>query len=315
MPFAWKWAKKPQSFIFNIQDSMRRLKPYLQLLRPHQYIKNGFLFLPAFFGHKLLEYSVLWAATQAFVVFCMAASAVYAFNDIKDRESDRLHPRKRLRPLASGAIPVKSAYFFAVFLTIAALIGAAVALPKEFLGYLGLYLALNLAYSFGLKHLAIVDVVIVSIGFVIRVFAGAAAAFIQPSQWLVLMTFLLALFLSLAKRRDDLLVAGEGPSPRKSLDGYNLEFVTAGMVFMASVTVVSYILYTVAPENIEKHGDRPLYLTSFWVIIGLLRYLQLTLVFGNSGAPTRILIQDRFLNIVVLGWILTFFALFYFPLF
>lgn len=306
-------GQKPSASKKESQDSMHRFNPYLRLLRPHQYVKNGFLFLPAFFGHKLTEVSVLLAATQAFVVFCLAASAVYAFNDIKDQEADRLHPRKRFRPLASGEITVRSAYFFAIFLSAAAIIGAFWTLPKPFLGYLTLYLVLNLAYSFGLKHLAIIDVVMVSLGFVIRIFAGAAAASIQPSQWLVLMTFLLALFLSLAKRRDDLLVAEEGQSPRKSLDGYNLEFVTAGMVFMAAVTVVSYILYTVAPENIIKHGERPLYLTSFWVIVGLLRYLQLTLVFGNSGAPTRILLQDRFLNTVVLGWILTFFALFYFP--
>jgi hypothetical protein len=129
---------------------------------------------------------------------------------------------------------------------------------------------------------------------------------ILPTHWLVLMTFLLALFISLAKRRDDLLLARSGNSGRKSLDGYNLEFVSGAMMIMAAVTIVSYILYTVSPDVIQKHGSTHLYLTSFWVIIGLLRYMQITFVREASGAPTQVLLKDPFLHVVLVLWLISF---------
>jgi 4-hydroxybenzoate polyprenyltransferase len=193
---------------------------------------------------------------------------------------------------------------------LAALAGAL--LPKpDFLLILGAYLILNVAYSFFLKHQAIIDVVCLALGFVLRVLAGGVAAAVPVSHWIIIMTFLLALFLALAKRRDDLLLAAEGQSARRSIDGYSLEFVSTSMAVMAAVIIVAYILYTVSPDTIQKHGTDRLYLTGIWVVVGLLRYLQLALVENCTASPTKILLQDRFLQTVLALWILSFFFLLY----
>ena len=290
---------------------LNKAKLYLQLARPHQYVKNGFVWLPIFFGLKLGD---LWALEQtliAFVAFCLAAGGVYVLNDLKDIQEDRRHPTKKNRPLASGAIPPRGAVIFmAGLLLLAALAGAL--LPKpDFLLILGAYLLLNVAYSFFLKHQAIIDVVCIALGFVLRVLAGGVAAAVPVSHWIVIMTFLLAIFLALAKRRDDLLLAAEGQSARRSIDGYSLEFVSISMAVMAAVIIVAYILYTVSPDTIQKHGTDRLYLTGFWVVVGLLRYLQLALVENRTASPTKILLQDRFLQAVLTLWILSFFFLLY----
>lgn len=290
---------------------LNKAKLYLQLARPHQFVKNGFVWLPIFFGLKLGD---LWALEQtliAFAAFCLAAGGVYVLNDLKDIEEDRRHPTKKNRPLASGAIPPRGAVIFmAALLLLAALAGAL--LPKpDFLLILGAYLLLNMAYSFFLKHQAIIDVVCIALGFVLRVLAGGVAAAVSISHWIVIMTFLLAIFLALAKRRDDLLLVAEGQSARRAIDGYSLEFVSTGMAVMAAVIIVAYILYTVSPDTIQKHGTDRLYLTSFWVVVGLLRYLQLALVENRTASPTKIVLQDRFLQGVLTLWILSFFFLLY----
>jgi len=290
---------------------LNKAKLYLQLARPHQYVKNGFVWLPIFFGLKLGD---LWALEQtliAFVAFCLAAGGVYVLNDLKDIEEDRRHPTKKNRPLASGAISPRGALIFmAGLLLLAALAGSL--LPKpDFLLILGAYLLLNVAYSFFLKHQTIIDVVCIALGFVLRVLAGGVAAAVPVSHWIVIMTFLLAIFLALAKRRDDLLLVAEGQSARRSIDGYNLEFVSISMAVMASVIIVAYLLYTVSPDTIQKHGTDRLYLTGFYVVVGLLRYMQLALVENHSASPTNILLQDRFLQAVLTFWILSFFFLLY----
>ena len=288
-----------------------KAKLYLQLARPHQFVKNGFVWLPIFFGAKLGDIGALEQTLIAFAAFCCAAGGVYVLNDLKDIEEDRGHPTKRNRPLASGAIPPRGAVIFmAGLLVLAALAGAL--LPKpDFLLILGAYLILNVAYSFFLKHQAIIDVVCLALGFVLRVLAGGVAAAVPVSHWIIIMTFLLALFLALAKRRDDLLLAAEGQSARRSIDGYSLEFVSTSMAVMAAVIIVAYILYTVSPDTIQKHGTDRLYLTGIWVVVGLLRYLQLALVENCTASPTKILLQDRFLQTVLALWILSFFFLLY----
>ena len=290
---------------------LNNAKLYLQLTRPHQYVKNGFVWLPIFFGVKLGD---LWAVEQtliAFAAFCLAAGGVYVLNDLKDIEEDRRHPTKKNRPLASGAIPPRGAVIFmAGLLLLAALAGSL--LPKpDFLLILGAYLLLNVAYSFSLKHQAIIDVVCIALGFILRVLAGGVAAAVPVSHWIVIMTFLLAIFLALGKRRDDLLLAAEDQNARRSIDGYNLEFVSTSMAVMVAVIIVAYILYTVSPETIQKHGTDRLYLTGFWVVVGLLRYLQLALVENRTASPTKILLQDRFLQTVLTLWIISCFFLLY----
>jgi decaprenyl-phosphate phosphoribosyltransferase len=290
---------------------LNEAKVYLQLARPHQFVKNGFVWLPIFFGLKLGDLRALEQTLIAFAAFCLAAGGVYVLNDLKDIQEDRRHPTKKNRPLASGAIPPRRAMIFmAVLLLLAAWAGTL--LPKpDFLSILGAYLLLNVAYSFFLKHQAIIDVVCIALGFVLRILAGGVAAVVPVSHWIVIMTFLLAVFLALAKRRDDLLLATAGHSARRSMDGYSLEFVSVSMAVMAAVIIVAYLLYTVSPDTIQKHGTNQLYLTGFWVVVGLLRYLQIALVENRTGSPSKIFLQDHFLQAVLSLWILSCFFLLY----
>ncbi len=288
---------------------MKKLALFIKLGRPRQYVKNGFIFLPIFFGYNVSDTSSIISTLWAFVVFSLAASAVYVFNDIEDIQEDLGHPKKRFRPLPSEQITKRDAFLFFSGLVFGTLLLGSLTLPPPFLFILLFYLVLNVVYSLFLKHIAIVDVVCVATGFVLRVLAGGVAAEVHPSHWLVLMTFLIALFIALAKRRDDLLLASNGNNLRKSLDGYNLEFASNSMMIMAAVTIVSYILYTVSPEVSAKHGSQNLYLTTLWVIIGFMRYMQHTFVYKRSGSPTEVLLKDRFLQAIIILWLLSFFII------
>jgi decaprenyl-phosphate phosphoribosyltransferase len=280
---------------------MHRISLYLQLARPHQYVKNCFIFLPLFFGYRLGDLEILPGVFLAFLSFCLVASSVYVINDMVDVYEDRQHPVKCLRALLFLALLLLTAVSIALFLW-----------NRAFFVILLAYFALNLAYSFFLKHIAIVDVVCISIGFVLRVAAGGVVAGVPISHWLVTMTFLLALFLAFAKRRDDCLLTAAGRNTRKCSDSYNLEFVSISMAVMASVIIVAYLLYTVSPETIKKHGTDQLYLTALWVIMGLLRYLQITFVEERAGSPTKVFLQDYFLQTIIFLWIASFFLLFYY---
>jgi decaprenyl-phosphate phosphoribosyltransferase len=288
-----------------------KIESYIKLARPHHYIKNGFVFLPLFFGYKLEDPQALWKAFLAFAGFCLAASSAYVFNDIQDVEEDRRHPQKKVRPLASAIISKSEAFIFLSLLLFSALSVSALLLNTAYLPILGGYLLLNFVYSLGLRHISILDIAVIAFGFVLRVLAGSVVVDVRPSQWIILMTFLLALFLSLSKRREDLLIAQGGNDARKSLDGYNIEFVTISMVIMASVIFVTYILYTVSPEVISKHNSKYLFLTSFWVITGILRFMQLIFVHKKGGSPTEILLQDLFLQAIIILWLLTCFIILY----
>jgi decaprenyl-phosphate phosphoribosyltransferase len=291
---------------------MAKLSEYIKLARPNHYVKNGFVWIPLFFGHKLNDFQAVFNTFWAFFAFCLTASVVYVLNDLLDVQEDRLHPVKKLRPIASGAITAKEAILFLLTLFVLAISVSFIFLPQNLLFILTAYLFLNLAYSVSLKHMAVIDVVCISTGFVLRVFAGGIAAGVQVSHWLVLMVFLLAIFLALAKRRDDLILNSQGHNNiRRSLHNYNLEFVSHSMVAMISITIVSYILYTVSPEVVEKHGTNNLYLTTFWVVIGFLRYMQITFVHQKSGSPTIILLKDVFMQVIIVLWLITYYLLLY----
>jgi 4-hydroxybenzoate polyprenyltransferase len=169
-----------------------------------------------------------------------------------------------------------------------------------------MYFILNIAYSIKLKHITIVDIFVIAIGFVLRLFAGASVIDNKLSMWIIIMTFLLALFLAVAKRRDDIILASQGKATRKNIDGYNLEFVNAVMVFMSGVIVVAYILYTVSEDVINRFHTRYLYLTTFFVILGIMRYMQITFVEQNSGNPTKLVLKDGFLQITIVLWLISF---------
>ncbi len=276
----------------------------LELLRPHQWLKNLFVLAPLFFSFHFTEVNMV-AAVFGFVLFSLAASSIYVLNDYHDIEEDRQHPTKCHRPLASGAVTKPQAILLMLGLWGVVSVGAYLLNPT-FLAIVIAYVFLNMLYSFKLKHIPILDITIIAIGFVLRVFAGAVLIAVTPTMWIVLVTFLLALFLALAKRRDDCLLAQDGLKTRKNIDGYNLELVNAAMVLMAAVTLVSYIMYTVSPEVVVRFGSDYLYLTALFVIVGILRYMQITFVEENSGSPTKLLLKDRFLQLTLVGWVVSF---------
>lgn len=287
-----------------------------KLIRPHQWLKNVFVMIPMFFGGSLLDPSDIRASVITFFAFSFIASSVYCFNDIIDVDADRRHPVKCKRPIASGAISVKSAWalmalMFLLSAGMVCLLDTYTHVIQVGLVILVYYL-LNILYCSKLKQYAIVDVCIIAFGFVLRVLAGGFATDIVLSNWLVLMTFLLTLFLSFAKRRDDVLRMNEtGEPPRKNTIRYNLTFINQAITITASVTLVCYIMYTVSPEVVNRFHSDLLYLTSVFVLLGLLRYIQITVVDKKSGDPTKMMLRDRFTQCVVLVWALTFLVLIY----
>ena len=291
------------------------MKGYIQLLRPLQWIKNGFVFAPIFFSNNLLKWDYLLPTMIVFCSFCFISSSIYCFNDLHDVEADRLHPKKRNRPIASGAVSTKAGYAMMGLCTILAFILLAFT-PSENTPYLyiiiGGYWLMNIAYCLKLKQIAIIDVSIIAIGFVMRVLIGGLATGVWVSQWLVLMTFLLTLLLALAKRNDDFRIFEQtGTKPRKSITGYNLTFINEATAIVASITIVCYIMYTMSEEVNLRFGSKYLYLTSGWVLLGLLRYLQNMIVYGLSGSPTKSMVKDRFIQLCILGWLASFFAIIY----
>jgi 4-hydroxybenzoate polyprenyltransferase len=275
-------------------------------MRPRQYIKNIFILLPLFFAGQIADMVLILNAVVAFVAFSLSASAVYIFNDYEDIKEDRKHPKKKYRPLASGLISKNTALLLMIILFIISFT-LMVMISLKALVILSIYVVLNIIYSLRLKRIALLDVTIIAIGFVLRLFVGSFAYEISLEIWIVIMTFLLALFMALAKRRDDVLIfVKTGSKMRKSIDGYNMQLIDGAMLVMASIVVVSYILYTTSQEVIEKFQSENLYLTTLFVIFGVMRYLQLTIVEKNSGSPTEILFKDTIMQINLVLWISSF---------
>ena len=275
----------------------------LKQIRCHQWVKNSFLFIPAFFAGTIFDLQNLWLLTLGFFAFSMGASTIYIINDLADIEKDRQHPKKKFRPIASGKISVFAARLMLTF-TLSVAIIISLFLPYQFGIVLAAYILMNFAYCFKLKHVAFLDIIIIASGFLLRVVAGGFIVQVPITSWLVLIVFLLSLFLAFAKRRDDvLLFEKEGKEMRKCISGYNLIFVDASMAVLLAITVVCYIMYTVSPEVIARIGTEHLYITAFPVLIGVLRYLQLTFVYQGSGSPTELLLKDTFLQIVILIWL------------
>ena len=281
------------------------MKSIVQLTRPHQWVKNIFVLLPLFFSGSLFHPTALYSSVITMLSFCFIASSVYCFNDIYDVEADRKHDVKCARPIASGRVSIATAYLL-MALMLAIGVSLAFLLPEnryETLGILMFYYGMNLCYCAKLKQYAIVDVCVVAFGFVLRILSGGVSSGVMLSKWIVLMTFLLTLFLSFAKRRDDVLRMNEtGEAPRKNTIRYNTTFINQAITITAAVTLVCYIMYTVSPEVLERFNTEYLYLTSILVLIGLLRYIQLTVVDKKSGDPTKILLHDHFTQAVVVAW-------------
>jgi decaprenyl-phosphate phosphoribosyltransferase len=293
--------------------SVRHPADYLALLRPKQWVKNLFVFGPLFFAGQFTEAHKLWLLALGMLAFNCIASSIYVLNDYRDIEVDRLHPQKCQRPFASGAIPTSHAVWL---ISVCLMLGMLLALMVQttFLFFLALYVVLNLGYSFGLKHVPILDLFIISIGFVLRVLAGGVIAHVPVSQWLVVMIFLLSLFLGLAKRRDDLVIhEASRRDIRQVIKYYNHDFLNACIIMVSGIIIVAYLMYTLSPPVMERLGSSHLYYTSMFVIAGIMRYLQLIYVVNAAGSPTEVVYKDRIIQLTILLWILSFFVIIYHP--
>ena len=283
---------------------------YLRLIRIKQWLKNVFVFLPIFFAGKLLDLHLVLNSILAFFSFSFIASSIYIINDYTDIEKDKLHPQKKYRPLAARKIKLNHALIICLLLIFAA----------YFVGYtihswgviliITVYLVMNLAYSFNLKHIAIIDVSIIAIGFLLRIYMGGFATNLPISVWAVLITFFLALVMALGKRRGELINVQLTGQTRKALDGYNLQFIDIAITMVSTSFVVCYIMYTLDPV-IKMNFHYYIVYTSLFAVIGILRYLQLTFVYNKTESPTKVLYRDLFLQIDLAIWIVMIFILKY----
>jgi 4-hydroxybenzoate polyprenyltransferase len=287
------------------------MKAVIRLMRIKQWVKNLFLFVPTFFAGHLFELSEMLRLLNGMLAFSLVASGIYIINDYKDRHIDKLHPKKRTRPIASGEVSESLAKILMVVLLSAGLVWSFF-IEINFFYLLTAYVLLNIGYSLGLKNIAILDLFIVAFGFLIRVYSGGVIVGVPITDWLAVMILLLALFLVTAKRRDDLVIKSEtGESVRKASSSYNLEFINSIITLLSAVIIVAYIMYTISPAVSENFRSKHLFMTTVFVIAGIMRYLQITFVEQNSGSPTSILYKDKFILITILGWIISFYIIIY----
>jgi len=283
-------------------------------LRPGQWTKNLVVFAGVLFGRRLFDPSAVIHAASAFTVFCMLSGVVYLVNDIADRESDRQHPLKAKRPIASGALPVRVALAAAIVLCALGL-GAALLVGSGFAAVAVAYLLLQLAYSGALKNIVIIDVLTIAIGFVLRAVAGAEAVNVEISHWLLVCTILLALFIGLAKRRHEIvLLAGTAMSHRPILGEYSAYLLDQMIGVVTASTLIAYVFYTISPETEAKFGTPWLGLTIPFPLYGIFRYLYLVHQREGGGSPADLLLTDRPLLACVALWALTVALIIYRPL-
>jgi decaprenyl-phosphate phosphoribosyltransferase len=282
----------------------------VRLLRPEQWTKNLFVVAPLFFTPPALSLASVAAVAGGVLCFCLLASAIYIVNDYLDREADRIHPTKAARPLAAGTVSVPVALALLVLLSSGGL-SLALWLSPAFAAVGAAYVAMNLAYSVWLKHVAIVDVLIIALSFVLRVLAGNVLIDVAPSAWILIVSGLLALFMALAKRRDD-LVRSLDDQHRRSLTGYSQSFLDTAVAVVLGALLVTYMIYTTDRQVMAELGTDRLVYTVIFLIAGVLRYLQITLVENRSGSPTTVVLTDRFLLVTGALWAVTLAALIHF---
>lgn len=285
---------------------------FIKLIRLNNWIKNLFIFIPIFFAATILESENFIKTLFAFFAFSIITSFVYIVNDIFDIEFDKEHLEKRKRPIPSGKISIKKAILIAIFLLS---LGLSVMYKISFNVFIFsiIYVVLNFGYSLKLKHIPIIDFIVVSLGFVIRILIGGDIGSVHLTQWIILLVFLLSLFISITKRRDDVFqYENEKKINRKVVDKYSVEFMDKSITIISSVLIVTYILFITSNDVIERYQSPKLYLTFLPVLIGLLRYNQITYVYNKSGSPLKILYNDVFLQIVILSWLLMFGIIIYF---
>jgi decaprenyl-phosphate phosphoribosyltransferase len=289
------------------------MPPLIRLLRPGQWLKNTFVFMPLIFSQHLFHKDFSLRSLIAFFAFSFASSFIYVINDIVDREADRLHPTKRKRPIASGEISVATAVGAALVL-LAATVMLGVTLSYLFTGIILFYIILQTAYSFKLKQIVIVDVFVIAIGFMLRVFSGAVAIEVVISHWLIITTMFLSLFLAVSKRRSELVLIQnlKIETKRKVLADYDLNFLNLALVIAATGMALSYSLYTMSERTIAMFGTDYLIYTTIFVLFGILRYLFLVVSKDEGENPVGILVKDVLTTGNFLLWIITCIIIIYF---
>jgi len=286
------------------------LKALIKTMRPRQWIKNGFVFFALIFDRQLFLLDPFLRTLAGFFLFFLISSAVYLFNDIADVDADRNHPEKKFRPIASGQLPIRAAWA-------AALLLVAISLPLAYLLSVGFfvvlttYLVINLLYSRWLKHVPILDVLIIAFGFVLRVAAGVTLITVERfSPWLYVITLLFSLYIGLGKRRAEINLLSQGAiAHRKVFEGYTLPLLDQYITIVSGMTIIAYSLYTFSAPNLPV--NHTMMLTIPFVIYGIFRYLQLIQIGHAAGSPDEVALKDRPLQIAVVLWLLTVVGVFY----
>ncbi len=278
---------------------------YLEVLRPKQWIKNGFVFAALIFSHDLFVFEQVIKTLAGFLAFCVLSSAAYVFNDLMDRNQDRDHPKKSQRPIASDRITVRAASVLFALLAAAGITGAW-AINEQFGIVATIYIVINVAYSLVLKHIVIVDVMILSSGFMLRLFAGAAIIGAVMSSWFIICTILVSLFLGLGKRRQEMVTLGDKAAQHRSVLSHYTPYVLDQMISVVTAsTLISYAIYTISDETVEKYQTDKLVLTLPFVLYGIFRYLYLIHGKGKGENPSTLMLEDRPMVINFALYILT----------
>lgn len=284
---------------------MNKLLDLIRLMRPHQWVKNAFVFTGLLFGHAWQDAHLVTQVMMAFAAFCLVSSAVYVFNDIIDVEQDRLHPKKSSRPLASGRVGISAAAVLAGVLGAAGFALAGCSSPVV-MSILAGYAVMNVAYSLRLKHVVILDVFIIAAGFMLRILAGTLGVGIPPSQWLLLCGLMVTLFLGFSKRRAEIFALAEDKAVhRKVLEHYSPVLLDKMIGITASGVILSYSLYTMSADTIRVHGTANLIYTVPFVMYGVFRYIYLLHHQNRGGDPSHDLVRDPHLLIAVGVWLVT----------
>lgn len=281
------------------------MKPLVALLRPRDWVKNALVLAPLLFGAKLFDADAVGRAMVAALSFCLAASAGYVWNDLADREADRRHPVKRNRPLAAGTVSTRQAVVASAFALLGAL-GLATFLGTPVALCVVVYVLLAASYSAWLKHIAIIDVLGIGAFYVLRVLGGSLAIDVAASDWLLMATGLLAVFLGLCKRRHELVLLGdEAAEHREALGRTGRRFLDSAISLTTSTTLIAYLLYAMSPETVEKFGTRGMLAGAPFVFYGLLRYLHLVYTEGQGGSPTELVATDPGVLAAAAGFAIT----------
>lgn len=276
------------------------IRAHIKALRPHQWVKNAFVLMPVIFAGRFGDTDALCAAGIAFLAFSLCASAIYLLNDSIDYERDQSHPKKKLRPIASGQVKRTTAIIMSI-LSVSVGVGLAWQLNQTTAFTIIGYVLMNIAYSFGLKHLFLIDLFMIAIGFILRVSVGAFAIGVRMSPWLLLCTLFIALFLGLCKRRHERVSLGEEAVAHRSiLAQYSLPFLDQLILITSSATIMCYALYTIDPWVCARLGTNGLLLSIPLVLLGIFRYLSLVYQDGEGGSPTQLVLRDRGIQVVVL---------------